>query len=528
MSAATKEINLGSWEARAKANQFSLGIWILAFLPLLWFFLAWSWHRPAYQFFPMALIAAGMLAWRAVRQSDRALPPGSLLVTRYLVLGASIIFLLANVLWSPWLNFIAFLVGVIAALWGLGGKPLCRAFAPVIFMLVIILPPPLNGDETLTLWLRTVATKSSCALLDSLGVVQVEDGNTIQVPGRTLFMEDACSGINSFVLCNAFCLFWFLWQRRPVSWLWIAFPATSIFVMGNILRITTCASAFFFWHLDLLSGWPHDIFGLVLLLGYCGLILSLDQLLVFFLVSPAKTRSKSPPPRPPTVSGIPSQPVLGFKYSAVTLAAVGLVFFAAHLPWRDGPGQTYGSNAGQELDLTMPANLGGWHRINSNFGDLTMVQTLGIHSRSWQYESSGIVASLAVDYPLDGFHDVSICYVNSGWQVRSTARLLAGQDNGDVHATRLALEKNQQNAVVFHSVIDAEGNWLSKPKALGDRFIPTPTQAGYRIQLISPGDGGGYVAISQTTESQLAALYLSARQILVPQIINQLAKTHNK
>jgi len=518
-----------SWATRAKANQITLGLWVLAFLPLFVVFLIWSWNRPSYQFFPVALIAAGMLASRAGRESGRMLSPGNLLITRCLVLGAAIVFLVANVLWSPWLNFIAFLLGITSVFWGLGGNPLCLAFLPAILMLVIILPPPLNMDESLTLWLRSVATKSSCALLDWLGVINVQDGNTIQLPGRTLLMEEACSGINSFVLCNALCLFWLLWLRRPLAWLWLAFPATSIFVIiGNIFRITTCAWIYYRWHLDLLSGLSHTIFGLILLLGYCGLVLSLEQLLAFFFQSPSLAKPNAPA-NPPPISRRASQPVLGFKHASVILAVVGMAFFAGHLFRRGNQAATYSSaDLAREIDLTMPESLAGWDRINSNSGNLTMVQTLGIHSRSWQYENGGIVAILAADYPLDGYHDVSVCYRNSGWLVLSASQVLVGTNHVEASASQLELEKNQQHAVVFQSVIDARGNWLARPKALGSRFIPAPALAGYRIQLISAGDGDGYVAMSKSTENQLTQLYFAARQILVPQIVQQLAQTHNK
>jgi len=63
-------------------------------------------------------------------------------------------------------------------------------------------------------------------------------------------------------------------------------------LLGNVSRITLGAWLKFQYHLDILSGWRHETVGLILFASYLGLILSLDQLLVF-LTEPARTRSES-------------------------------------------------------------------------------------------------------------------------------------------------------------------------------------------------------------------------------------------
>ena len=94
--------------SRLKTNGLSLFLAALAFGPLLWNFFILSWSRPAYQFFPMALIAAGMLAWREIERMGASLVPGNLRVTRLLAVVAGLVCLFANLRWSPWLGFIGF------------------------------------------------------------------------------------------------------------------------------------------------------------------------------------------------------------------------------------------------------------------------------------------------------------------------------------------------------------------------------------------------------------------------------------
>ena len=518
--------------SRLRAGWMSLILSVLGFAPLLWLFFWWSWKRPAYQFFPLALVAEGLLAWRAFKETGITAVPGNLWLTRWLTLATGIIYLLANYLWSPWLGFITFLLGLMTVAWGLGGKVLLKAFVPVILMLLTILPPPFNWDQDLTVWLRSVAVNTSSALLDSLQVTHLQDGNTLLLPGKQLLVEEACSGINSFVLCNACCLFWVLWRRRPLFWLLLALPLISLFVvLGNVIRITAGTVADYYWRINLLSGWRHETFGLGLLLSYCVLILSVDQLLVFLTQSiwtPATLRIEptSSTPVVPLTEGLRPRPMFGFKFVGGILAVVGIGFFAAHLLAGGRHGLAAlpkSASPSRELKLTLPARLAGWQRMSADAGDQALVQTLGVHSTLWHFQCKGSEAIVAVDYPLDGFHNVKLCYQLNGWQSLAEAELYLPQTKEDLHAIRLTLEKSIHHAVVYHSVVDERGAWLST-SFVGGRFVtPSDTgsvQTGYRVQLIT----GGYFALSGAATTSAQELFFQARQTLVPQLVEQLRK----
>jgi exosortase len=519
---------------RIKTNRANLFLAALGFTPLLWTFFVLSWRRPAYQFFPLALVAAGLLAWRAVKHTGTAVAAGSLGITRLLALATGVVCLLGNIVWSPWLGFIAFLLGMAAALWGLGGKPLLKAFAPAGLMLLTILPPPLSWDQTLILWLRSVAVDTGSALLDWLQVTHVQDGNTILLPGKTLLVDEACSGINSFILCNAFCLFWVLWRRRPLGWLLPAFTATSLFVvLGNVIRITTGAAAYYYWRVDLLTGRPHEIFGLLLLLVYCGLVLSLDQLLVFLSPPPrspaaGQGEKTSPPVAKLLPDGLRSGPVFGFKFAGALLAVMGLGVFAAHLFAGGSHGLAALPNfsSPRNLKLSLPPGIAGWQRVNSSSGDQTLVQTLGVQSVVWRFQREGNEAEVAVDYPLDGFHNVKMCYTDNGWRVLAEDKLALPQSREDLHAMKLTMEQSIHHAVVLHSVVDEHGDWLSAPQAMASRLANTiaAPKTGYRIQLII----GGYSPLSEAVEGTVQELFFQARQTLVQQLVDQLRKTAAK
>ncbi|MEI6076704.1 MAG: exosortase U [Verrucomicrobiota bacterium] len=520
-------------KAHLKAERFNLVIMLLGFAPLLALFFSSLWNRSTYQFFPMALIGSGLLAWRVVKEKEVHLASVTLWSIRLLSLTGVLLFLLAYVVWSPWLSFIAFLVTLVALLWGLGGKSLLLTFVPALLMVLAILPPPFNWDQTLTLWLRSVAMDVCSALLDCFQVTFARDGNTIQLPGKVLFVEEACSGINSFILCNVVCLFWLLWQRRPLQWLLLAMPATSLYVMlGNIIRITSGAIMYYYRRVDLLSGWKHEAFGLALLLGYCGLILSLDQLLVFLNrpVTARASRGSVPAliplpagPELPALSAPRSHPLFGFPFVGVLIVIVALGATALQLRHMGShPIRVALSDfkTSRPIQLSLPQKVDGWDRINNDSGDRAMVETLAVHSIIWRFQRDGIMTSIAVDYPLNGFHNVRICYVGNGWNVVSEGRLLDPQTQVDQHALALTLEQTLHHAVVFHSVINEQGKWLDAESSFQSRFAVSQ-ETGFRIQLALQS----YAPLSSAATAAAEKLFFQARALLVPQIIDEIRKT---
>ena len=517
------------FKSKLKAERVNLVLILLGFVPLLSIFLIQLWGRSTYQFFPLALVGAGLLAWRVIKEEKIFLSAAKLLSIRLFSLSAVILFLLSYWIWSPWLSFIAFLATLIALLWGLGGKSLLLTFVPALLMVLAILPPPFNWDQTLTLWLRSVAMDVCSALLDCFDVTFVRDGNTLQLPGKVLFVEEACSGINSFILCNVVCLFWLLWQRRPLRWLLLAMPATSLFViLGNIIRITTGAVGYFYWQVDLLTGWKHEVFGLVLLLGYCGLIWSLDQLLVFLNCPITAQRSRVVFPivdpvtfclESPSRASFPMRSsVFGLVYILVGLGSTAIHF--RHMSSQQIRIALSDFKTTRLITLSLPQKIDGWERINNDSGDRATVATLAVHSIIWRFQRDGIIISIAVDYPLDGFHNVRICYEGNGWTVASENRLLDSQTHEDLHAVELALDQKLHHAVVYHSVIDEQGKWLEQASSFDSRFVVKQV-TGFRIQLVIES----YAALASDQTTAAKSLFFQARTLLVPQIIDEIRKT---
>jgi len=156
----------------------------LAHLPLLVAHGFALWGRPHYQFFPIVLAGAGLLAWPALKAAwpGTGATPGR---TTWLLLGLNWLMLAtALVLDSPWLGAVAFLVLLVALVHGLGGWTLLRATLPALIFLLLIIPPPFGLDQRLVNGLQTLTSKCGSYVLDYFGVLHLQQGNLIEVAGK--------------------------------------------------------------------------------------------------------------------------------------------------------------------------------------------------------------------------------------------------------------------------------------------------------------------------------------------------------
>ncbi|MEI6071450.1 MAG: hypothetical protein WCS31_06640 [Verrucomicrobiae bacterium] len=103
---------------------------LIGFGPLLVQFFVNLWRFDTYQFFPAALLGAGLLAKRGWDEVRPPLLGGSKGIPVTMTLYFFGLLVAAVVLWSPWLGAAAFLLAVVAVAWELGGSLLFKAIFP--------------------------------------------------------------------------------------------------------------------------------------------------------------------------------------------------------------------------------------------------------------------------------------------------------------------------------------------------------------------------------------------------------------
>lgn len=442
---------------------------------------------PEYQFFPQALAAAAFLAWVRLREASGEFFPGNPIPGLSALAVAAVLSAAAALLWSPWLGAIAAGLVALSLIWLAGGPVLLRTLGPSLAVCATIVPPPLALDERLGIFLREVATSLSSRLLDYAGVVHAVSGNIIEVPGERLFVEEACSGIRSVVFVTTFTVFYFLWRRRPVALLAAALPLAWVFVLlGNVLRIAGGAWLKAETGLDLLTGRPHELLSIALVVVYIGLVLSLERLLC---------------PGPPSLPPIPAKPsfLAGLQAPALPpitwVAAVAFILVAGiSFPkgWEKWQGEShFQTTAGVSEDriFSLPDDLAGWKRFDTGTPAVNRIETLGLSSTSWLYRWHDTVAVVAFDYPIHGYHDVADCYARTGWLILRK-ELRAGEP-----LAYFELDMRRDRAVqsgLWFVTFNARGESQDRStvgRELISRFVEfgMPQGVSYRVQVLLTG-----------------------------------------
>lgn len=514
-------------------------LFALGYAPLLALFFVNLWGRPHYQFFPLALMGAAFLAWTRLGEVPRPFEPGDHRLTALLVAASFVFLAAATVYWSPWLGGIAALIGLVSLVWWRGGKRLMTAMLPMLLLVLTVIPPPLSADTRLIERLRVLAVGWSSRLLDILGVTHALSGNVIELPGTKLLVDEACSGINSVLITLAACLFYGLWRRRSAIHILICLTSTLSFVLlGNLARITLGAWLKFRYSIDILSGQSHEVAGLVLFVSYLTMILSMDQLLVF-LTSPVKSR-RQPVETPPVAAGAgePKPVAMGIPRSwsraaGYAFALLGLMDLGLgwnHYRQSRTEAALPKSALRQGATFAMPEQIGNWKRLNTEVPPLQKIETRGVSSQIWHYRRGDTLASLAIDYPFQGYHDVTLCYTLRGWDVLD-------QRTRGTQATNASppfAEVRMQNHLGLHgalwfSAVDEHGRWLSGPglnPSLKDSFLERFKLASlndsvtYQVQVLSTG----FNPLRPLEREQVRQFFEEARAMLRRQLFEQMRR----
>ncbi len=288
----------GSWGLVAAAV-----ILLAAHLPLLILHGEQIWLRPHYQFFPLAVLGAAVLALARLRGYG-PLNPGSFGYALPLLTAAWLLLVVAELLYSSWLGSVAALAALTAVLYAVGGARLVVRLLPALVLLCLVIPPPFELDRQLILALQSLTARWASTVLDCLGVYHVMAGNVVEIGGRRLLVEEACSGVNSLFSLLACTLFFiFLVRRPPVHAIFLLAATVGWVLVANVARVVTVAYGTTHWGVDLAEGWRHEALGAAVFGVALGLVWSTDRFLLFLLSPTTPGAKRATPASVPNAEG---------------------------------------------------------------------------------------------------------------------------------------------------------------------------------------------------------------------------------
>jgi exosortase len=220
-------------------------------------------------------VVAAYLAWGRRREILRALrdpkPPALGPLAAFAAGTFQVLMLVGDVGFGAGLGISLVLA---ATAWAVGGTRLLRPLALPLCFLVLMVPPPRFVLYELLPRVKLAVTQAAVGILQASGVTVLAEGNQILLPGQTLFVADACSGLTSVVtmLPIACILAYFLTQG---AWRRLAVVA-SVFplaIAGNVIRVVVTVLLVSRIGIDAAQGSLHESFGLVTyVFGTLGLV----------------------------------------------------------------------------------------------------------------------------------------------------------------------------------------------------------------------------------------------------------------
>jgi exosortase len=198
---------------------------------------------------------AAWLAWRTGVATERT--PNVGLGTTLLV-GAVLLRYVAGLaaeLFTLRLSIVIALAGLVVFGWGT--SQLRRWWLPFV-LLTLSIPLPLLVTNALALPLQFRASAMGAALLEWRRVPVHLSGNVIQLPGRQLFVTEACSGLRSLTaLLSLGVLIGGLWLRSPWARALLIMLAIPVAIVVNAIRVFLTGFLVYFVSPALGEGFMH-------------------------------------------------------------------------------------------------------------------------------------------------------------------------------------------------------------------------------------------------------------------------------
>ncbi len=449
------------------------GAVLLGHAPLAVLHLRSLWQQEQYQYFPFVIVATAYFLWsrwqEASGQSQTVGRWASL--PQWIAVAAMITLAGAILVVSPWLAFVSLNIGLAAVFAMLGRQRAIPYLWGIWLLLWLLIPLPLGVDHRLVTSLQQFSSQLSSAILELLGILHLMSGNVLQLPTKEFFVDEACSGIISVMSMIACAAIYAVWQNRSFAHL------VALVLMGvtwalvlNVLRICLIAAAYHFFDYDLSSGAVHQALGLALFSLMFLALVSTDYLLLLML-SPIDTtllgetgqdnflvrswnraggnraggnRAEGnqaggnrageiqPAEKQPGLSepNVAAPPAYAPRMATVLTWSMPFLFLGIiQLIWLPSSETAEAAQALEQAlaldDQSLPQRMGPWIRESFETVERESSSDFGKYSRTYRYRhelNEGVVATVSLDFPyLGGWHDLCMCYRNSGWTIEDRA-----------------------------------------------------------------------------------------------------------
>lgn len=182
-------------------------------------------------------------------------------------LGVVVVLLLARY-WlyernEGYLENLTFLPVIVASTLLFGGWAMLRFAWPAIAFLIFMYPLPERLNGLLSYNLQSFATTASCSILQMIGRPAIYEGNIILIPGYTLEVARACSGLSMLLTFVALITAMVIIDKNLSLWQRIVLLISSvpIALASNVIRIIVTALCYPIFGPIRVEKFAHDFAG---------------------------------------------------------------------------------------------------------------------------------------------------------------------------------------------------------------------------------------------------------------------------
>jgi exosortase len=236
-----------------------LSLWIywrtFAHLVLQW------WRDPNFSHGFLVPIFSAYIVWRKRDQLAQIIPQPSWSGLAFLLSGIFVLLVgeMGAELFLARSSLLLVLAGVLILYFG------WAFFRAVLFpwaFLLLMIPIPTILFNKITFPLQLLASRLAAAVLPTLGVPVLREGNIINLSSMALEVAEACSGIRSLMSLLALAIMYgYLMDTRPwVRWT-LAISAAPIAVLANAIRVVGTGLLVQYWDPEKAEGYFHESWG---------------------------------------------------------------------------------------------------------------------------------------------------------------------------------------------------------------------------------------------------------------------------
>lgn len=260
----TQPENSNSGKRSLVGLAIAFGLIILIYWPVLVGLVTEWYNDDNYSHGFLIPLVSGFFIWKKRAELKRMIEPTGATLGLALIIGGMAVFVMANAAAEYFTLRISLIATLYGLIWYLLGRRVALAIWFEIFFLLFMIPLPYVIYYAATFPMQLFATKVTVKILNIIGMSAVRQGNIIHLPGYSLEVAEACSGLRSLISLLALGALYARMTQTGLPRQLLLFASTvPIAIAANIFRILFTAVGAYTISRELAEDFLHELSGMM-------------------------------------------------------------------------------------------------------------------------------------------------------------------------------------------------------------------------------------------------------------------------